>query len=125
MTEAWVSIPSNSMLTRRAAALDAVRMSSRRGLFWNTAALVVIYPSVSLAVDPLDAFGKSLSTPTAQQGWPHTPSPLPSSIKSASELTSTPPTRGAGSTADMPTSDFLKALEKSSKKKQVDPLTHG
>ena len=66
--------------------------------------------------DPLDAFGKQLS----ESRWPDSPSPLPTSFRSAAELTA-PREEDDDNTT---TTDLEKALAESSKKKRIDPLTH-
>ena len=66
--------------------------------------------------DPLDAFGKQLS----ESKWPDSPSPLPTSFRSAAELTA-PREEDDDNTT---TTDLEKALAESSKKKRIDPLTH-
>jgi hypothetical protein len=126
--EAWVSTSPLLVQTRhRQTALGATEETAmRRTFLWSAAAaLVAVVPQLSMAAaveDPLEAFGKTLSaTPPPQLGWPHSPSPLPTSVKSAAELTA-PSTQ----TKDpVPASDLMKALEESSKKKKVDPRTHG
>jgi hypothetical protein len=133
--EAWVSVSSSPLLVHtrhRQTALGATTEESamrRTFLLSSTAAFIVSFvPPMSTAAageqDPLEAFGKTLSTtpPSQLGGWPHSPSPLPTSVKSAAELTapSTPLTMDPVSA-----SDLIKALEESSKKKKVDPRTHG
>eukprot|EP00549_Striatella_unipunctata_P003488 CAMPEP_0118695202 /NCGR_PEP_ID=MMETSP0800-20121206/13041_1 /TAXON_ID=210618 ORGANISM="Striatella unipunctata, Strain CCMP2910" /NCGR_SAMPLE_ID=MMETSP0800 /ASSEMBLY_ACC=CAM_ASM_000638 /LENGTH=96 /DNA_ID=CAMNT_0006593939 /DNA_START=207 /DNA_END=497 /DNA_ORIENTATION=- len=57
-----------------------------------------------------------------QKGWPERPSPLPTSFKSAQELTT--------KTADIvendeEESDLSKAIKESLRKKKIEPRSHG
>ena len=100
--------------------------TTRRRLVWGVATALVTSPRVCMAanVDPLESFGKTLSTPR-DAVWPHVPSPLPSRIKSAAELTAIP-TWNSGAVGVPPTTtDLRKALDQVGKKKQIDPRTHG
>jgi hypothetical protein len=100
--------------------------TARRRFLWGVAAALVISPQVCMAanVDPLEAFGKSLSTPR-DAVWPHVPSPLPSRVKSAAELTAIPTWNPGTVSVPPPITDLRKALDQAEKKKQVDPRTHG
>eukprot|EP00547_Thalassionema_nitzschioides_P000196 CAMPEP_0194213746 /NCGR_PEP_ID=MMETSP0156-20130528/14551_1 /TAXON_ID=33649 /ORGANISM="Thalassionema nitzschioides, Strain L26-B" /LENGTH=87 /DNA_ID=CAMNT_0038941851 /DNA_START=285 /DNA_END=545 /DNA_ORIENTATION=- len=71
--------------------------------------------------DPLDSFGKELSS---SSNWPQSPSPLPTNVKSAAELTAPGPTKDSQENNPKEPSDLEQALQNGSKKKQVGPLTH-
>lgn len=112
--DAFTTYPSSP---RRVSTLNA--MDRRQALGWAAAAAAFVVPTAAWAADDksaaLDALGKELGGP----GWPLAPSPLPSAVKSAAELTApTAPAKGA-------MSDFEKAMQENAKKKQVDPRTHG
>lgn len=86
-----------------------------------------ISPS-SMSIDEytaaLEQVGKGWSSPQESEKvtskWPDSPSPLPTTKKSAQELTQ-PDNNAMGSQQ----SDLQNALEKAAKKKRVDPRTHG
>jgi hypothetical protein len=80
----------------------------------------------TFAEDALEAFGKELAGK-----WPHSPSPLPTQVKTAAELTSPtgkmaePPDVTSAEEGLQAMSDLERMLQESSKKKKVDPRTHG
>jgi hypothetical protein len=96
-------------------------------------------PSVPLALaienasqkddnDVLSEFGQSIKTSFNPQdlygttsSWPNTPSPLPTMFKTAAELSSSTSTP----TSVKIQSNLEQALEEASKKKRIDPRTHG
>lgn len=121
---AWVA-PYGVVRSNKNTALHA---SIQRRRLLHTALAFAVFTSrpVGASDDPiadLDAFGKALSGGKQQQqaavtsGYPNTPSPLPTSAKSAAELTQ------PGTSEEAPT--LKEAIEKSSKQKRIDPRTHG
>jgi hypothetical protein len=80
----------------------------------------------AFAEDALETFGKELGGK-----WPLAPSPLPTQVKSAAELTSPagkmiePPGVTSPEEGLQAMSDLEQMLQESSKKKAVDPRTHG
>lgn len=90
--------------------------------------------------DILDQFGLDLAAPSGVQQqvqrssrWPReSPSPLPTRKKSAQELTRDPdPPESSSSSPEAPGADandgndMAKALRDASRKKRIDPRTHG
>lgn len=67
-------------------------------------------PGSNNATADFDSFAQELKR------WPESPSPLPTTKRSAQELTSD---------EKKAVSDMEKALNESSKKKKIDPRTHG
>mmetsp|Transcript_1572 Transcript_1572/g.2157 ORF Transcript_1572/g.2157 Transcript_1572/m.2157 type:complete len:150 (+) Transcript_1572:109-558(+) len=108
------------------AAIDPSEGVNRRNIMKSLVAATGFTATISIAQaedDPLDAFGKELSTAK----WPQSPSPLPTTAKSAAELTApkAPTSKDSKSKSATEPSDLEKALQNSSKQKQVGPLTHG
>ena len=125
---------------------DFAFISSRRTFLGASLAMVLacsLSPRVSLAasaesssngrgdspLDALDALGEQLSNmqefelDESQPRWPESPSPLPTRKRSAHELTVEDDV-----TTSIPfdsKSDLGEALNKASKKRQIDPRTHG
>lgn len=127
---AW-TCPSQTKRPVSSTQLDA---TNRRAFFFASAvtAAVTLFPSVmsakddsssslpteSQSIDPFDAMSEALR----QQGWPNSASPLP--IPSNSSLGTSDNKISNVETPKAP-SDFEAALQQASKKKQVDPRTHG
>jgi hypothetical protein len=93
-------------------------------------------PPNASSSDILDRFGLDLSSssPTQQQRssrWPkESPSPLPTTKRSAQELTQDPDADPGAPLADDhvgggENSDMQKAVKEALKRKQIDPRTHG
>lgn len=100
---------------------EAHNMSRRRVLNSSFCILAFVVPCASLASseDPLDSFGKQLSSSGAAGKMPATPQ---SAVNVNSAVTPTPPTHysDGGNAANL-----QQAIDESLKKKRIDPRTHG
>jgi hypothetical protein len=145
------TVPSYNWNRRRASTVTTAMTIDRRTVLVGGFMAIALPPAVAQAAyDPVDDasfWGTSTTTKSgindnvssASQGggatqqtappakWPDAPSPLPTAVKSAAELTA--PLRDEfrqeideGIEA---LTDLEKALQEKSKKKQVDPRSHG
>jgi hypothetical protein len=102
---------------------EACHNMPRRRRVLNSAfsILAFVVPCASLASseDPLDSFGKQLSSSGAAGKMPATPQ---SAVNVNSAVTPTPPTSysDGGNAANL-----QQAIDESLKKKRIDPRTHG
>ena len=108
--------------------------TTRRAFFLTSAVTtaVTLFPSVASAkeepslsterqnTDPFDAMSEALR----QQGWPNSASPLPIPSTRSLRTSDTNKNNSMNETTKV-SSDFEAALQQASKKKQVDPRTHG
>lgn len=129
---AFVVLPT-STFQKAPSSLNAQQQMDRRSLlsagFIATSASLLGRVAPAAADDDIfEEFEKGL------KGWPHSPSPLPTTVKTASELTS--PTTNfvpaglqaaeqAAEEGMQAMSDLEKMLQESSQKRQVGPRTHG
>eukprot|EP00545_Synedropsis_sp_CCMP1620_P001660 CAMPEP_0119014834 /NCGR_PEP_ID=MMETSP1176-20130426/10413_1 /TAXON_ID=265551 /ORGANISM="Synedropsis recta cf, Strain CCMP1620" /LENGTH=114 /DNA_ID=CAMNT_0006968079 /DNA_START=141 /DNA_END=485 /DNA_ORIENTATION=- len=114
--------------------MNAARMDRRSLLSGVATAFFAVVASPATATAANDDVFEEFAKEIQKGGWPLAPSPLPTSVKSASELTSpttifqesTTGTAAAAAQEGLNAmSDLEKALQESSKKKQVGPRTHG
>jgi hypothetical protein len=113
-SEAWMNAPLRRVDGTSTSALQATASMSRRSLLLQGLSFSFVLPTFAQDDDPLEELGKELS----DSRWPLSPSPLPTSVRSAQELT-------APRNESTAVSDLEKALQERSRKKLIEPRTHG